>query len=100
MAKVVKPKQPEAKEVQAQPKAMTLAESRAHRASLHKPQEQKLSEEQSREEFRKFWASNKKKYGSPKNVEKALWLHLKTIGKNSPEHFQDGLNHFGLIKVK
>lgn len=79
---------------------MTLEEARSHRASLHVPQAPKLTETQKREEFRKFWASNKRKYGEAKDIEKALWLHLKTIGKTSPEHFQDGLKHFGLTKVK
>ena len=101
MAKSIKPKQPEFKQSQ-EPKApeMTLAEARAYRAARHVPQAPVLSEDQKREEFRIFWASNKAKYGEAKSIEKALWLHLKTIGMNSPEQFLEGCAHFGLVKTK
>ena len=79
---------------------MSLAQSKAYRASLHKPTAKVLSEEQKREAFRIFWASNKAKYGKLKAIEKAIWLHLKSIGMNSPEQFSQGLENFGLKKVK
>jgi len=100
MAKPTKLRQLEQPMVESKPKEMTLAESRAYRASLHKPQAPSLTEEQKREEFRKFWASNKKKYGEAKNLEKALWLHLKTIKMDSPHQFSEGMKHFGLVKNK
>lgn len=79
---------------------MTLEEARLYRASLHKPIKKPLSEAQCREAFRIFWAGNKAKYGSSKALERALWLHLKSIGMSSPEQFHDGLFNFGLKKVK
>ena len=79
---------------------MTLAEAKARRASLHKPQPKALNDTQKREAFRGFWASNKKKYGKPKAIEKALWLHLQSIEMDQPEQFAKGLEHFGLKKVK
>lgn len=79
---------------------MTVAEARAHRASLHKPQAVELSDEQSREEFRKFWATEKAKYGKSKDLEEIVWLHLKAVKKASPEQFEEGLVHFGLKKVR
>jgi uncharacterized Zn finger protein len=79
---------------------MSLEEAKAYRASLHKPMPRVLNEEQKREAFRIFWTSNKAKYGKSKSLEKAIWLHLKTIGMNSPEKFADGLANFGLKKVK
>lgn len=79
---------------------MSLEEAKAYRASLYKPQPKVLTEEQKRESFRVFWASNKSKYGRSKSVEKALWLHLKTIKMDSPEQFAQGLDNFGLKKVK
>jgi hypothetical protein len=79
---------------------MSLAEAKAHRASLHKPQVKALSDTQKREAFRIFWASNKKKYGKAKAIEKALWLHLQSIEMDQPEQFAKGLEHFGLKKVK
>lgn len=78
---------------------MTLEQSKAYRASLYKPAAKVLSPDQKREAFRVFWVANKRKFGDPKNIEKALWMHLKTIGMDSPEKFAEGLRHFGL-KVK
>ena len=79
---------------------MTLEEARQWRAGLHKPVAKVLNDVQKREAFRVFWASNKSKYGKAKSIENSLWLHLKTIGMNSPESFADGLANFGLKKVK
>jgi hypothetical protein len=79
---------------------MSLAEAKAYRASLHKPVPRVLTEDQKREAFRIFWVGNKKAFGKGKSLEKALWLHLKSIGMNTPEQFADGLKHFGLVKVK
>jgi len=79
---------------------MTLAEAKAYRASLYKPQPKVLTDAQKREAFRIFWAANRKKYGRSKYLEYALWLHLKTIGMDSPDKFNDGLFNFGLKKVK
>ena len=79
---------------------MTLEEAKDFRASLYKPQPKKMTEAQKREAFRVFWASNKSKYGKSKSLEKAIWLHLKSIDMDSPENFSDGLKNFGLKKVK
>ena len=79
---------------------MSLEEARAYRASLYKPAPKTLSEAQKREAFRIFWAANKAKYGKSKQLEKAIWLHLKTIGMNSPEQFSQGIDNFGFKKVK
>lgn len=79
---------------------MSLEEARAYRASLHKPAPKELNESQKREAFRVFWAANKAKYGKGKSLEKAVWLHLKSVHMDSPEQFSDGLANFGLKKVK
>lgn len=79
---------------------MTLEDARAYRASLYKPTPPVMNEAQKREAFRIFWTSNKSKYGKTKAIEKALWLHLKTIQMDSPEQFAQGLQNFGLKKVK
>jgi hypothetical protein len=105
MAKKNKPKQSfpmqeEPKMVEAPKNQMTLEEARAFRAALYRPQPKPLNEVQKREAFRIFWASNKSKYGKGKSLEKAIWLHLKSIGMDSPEKFHDGLGNFGLKKVK
>lgn len=77
---------------------MTLEEAKAWRASLHKPSPRVLSEDEKREAFRIFWAGQKAKFGKGKALEKAIWLHLKSIGMNSPEQFEQGLANFGLKK--
>jgi hypothetical protein len=79
---------------------MSMEESRAYRASLAKPKEKVLSDSQKREEFRKFWALNKRQYGKAKDLEPILWEHIKASKMDSPEKFEAGLAHFGLKKVK
>jgi hypothetical protein len=84
-----------------QPKQdMTLEEAKAYRASLHKPAPVVFNEQDRKEQFRIFWAREKSKYGRPKELEKALWLHLKSIGMDSQEQFEAGLQHFGLKKIR
>lgn len=79
---------------------MSLEEAKAYRASLYKPQPKVLSEAQRREAFRIWWISQKRKYSKSKSIEKALWLHLKSIKMDQPENFEAGIFNFGLKKVK
>lgn len=95
-----KSKKIKAMDIIAAPVQMTAEEARAFRAALYDPAPKPLREEQCREAFRVFWAANKSKYGRPKSLEKALWLHLKSMKMTSPEQFKEGLDHFGLKKVK
>jgi len=77
---------------------MTLEEARAFRASLYKPQKTILTQAQKREEFRKFWAREKKNYGKSKDLEQILWVHLLATKMDDPEKFEAGVKHFGLQK--
>lgn len=79
---------------------MSLEEAKAYRASLYKPQPKVLNDAQKREAFRVWWASRKRKFSKSMVIEKALWLHLKAIGMDSPENFEAGIFNFGLKKVK
>lgn len=79
---------------------MTLAEAKAYRAALYKQVVQELTEQERKEQFRLFWAQERHNYGKAKDLEEILWLHLKSSKMDSPEKFQDGLNHFGLKKNK
>lgn len=79
---------------------MTLEEARAYRASLYRPEVKRLSEIEKREAFRLYWASEKYKYGKTKDLEEILWLHLKSTKRDEPNKFEDGINHFGLQKIK
>lgn len=79
---------------------MTLEEAKAWRASLAKKEEKVLSAQEKREAFRVFWAVEKAKYGKGKDLEEILWVHLKAISKDKPEQFAEGLDHFGLKKIR
>jgi hypothetical protein len=81
-------------------KEMSLEESKAYRASLYKPEARALSGLEKREQFRIFWAKEKKKYDKPKELEQILWVHLKAVKLDDPEKFEAGLKHFGLKKVR
>ena len=87
-----------AKNKDIQEKEMTPEEAKAYRANLYKPQEKVLREDQKREAFRIWWASNKKKYGQSKKMEQALWLHIKTMGLDNPLDFEKGVSNFGFKK--
>ena len=89
----------EIKEFKKEKKEMTLEESKAYRASLYKPEEIKLSEQEKREQFRLFWAENKYKFGKAKELEGILWLHLKAAKLDDPKDFDKGLAHFGLKEI-
>ena len=77
---------------------MTSEEAKAFRASLYKTPVRVLTEKERREMFRVFWTQAKKQYGSEKELESILWLHLKSIKMDQPDQFEAGLAHFGLKK--
>ena len=81
-------------------KEMTTEEARAFRASLYKTTVEAISDKEKREQFRLFWAKERKAYGNPKGLEEILWVHLKASKLDSPEQFEAGLKHFGLQKVR
>jgi len=51
-----------------------------------------------KEIFCAWWASERRKYDRPKELEDVLWAHLKSIGCDKPELFGKGIEHFGLRK--
>ncbi len=56
------------------------------------------NEEESRVKFQEFWALNKIKYNTQKDIEPILWAHLKAAGFTTPEKFEAGIENFGLKK--
>jgi len=56
------------------------------------------SDKKIRHDFSLWWASNRKAYNRPKDLESVLWAHLKSVGHDKPELFQKGIEHFGLKK--
>ncbi len=81
-------------------KEMSPEEAKAFRASLYKPTERVLSEQERKEQFRVFWAKNRTKYGKDKDLESVLWIHLKSAKLDDPKQFEEGLKHFGLKKIR
>lgn len=79
---------------------MSLEEAKAFRASLAKPEVEVLPEHKRKEEFKKFWASNRSKYNKPKELEEVLWIHLKSAKFDEPAKFEKGLENFGLKKIR
>lgn len=51
--------------------------------------------EDSREEFRKYFVGLKRKLKLAPELENVLWLHLKAIGMDKKEKFNEGVTHFG-----
>jgi hypothetical protein len=79
---------------------MSVEEAKAFRASLYKPQKKVLTEAERRNQFRLFWAQNRKQFGKKKDLEPILWIHLKAIKKDQPEEFENGIAHFGLKRIR
>lgn len=48
-----------------------------------------------REDFRKYFLKLNKKLELDKSLEEVIWIHLKTIGCDKKEKFDDGIKHFG-----
>lgn len=80
-------------------KEMTLAESAAWRASLYKPEAPKLSDEEKKEAFRQYWATERSKYNQPRDLEQVLWLHAIATKKTDPSQFDEMIQHFGFKKI-
>ena len=59
----------------------------------------KVEEKDFREEFKVWWASNRKKFNKEKEIEHILWVHLKATKHDVPEKFEAGIKHFGLKQV-
>jgi hypothetical protein len=54
------------------------------------------SNENSRQEFKKFFIKLKKWFSLDNDMENILWLHLVAIKCDSKEKFNEGLKNFGL----
>ena len=77
-----------------QDSAMEIA--KAKRKAAHEAKEAKAKIEDSREEFRKFFAQKKSKLALAPSLENVLWLHFKAYGFDKKENFSAGLKHFGI----
>lgn len=51
--------------------------------------------EDSREEFRKYFVGLKRKLNLAPELENVIWVHLKAVGMDKKEQFNEGVTHFG-----
>lgn len=51
--------------------------------------------EDSREEFRKYFVGLKRKLNLAPELEHVIWLHLKAVGMDKKDKFNEGVTHFG-----
>jgi predicted urease superfamily metal-dependent hydrolase len=51
-----------------------------------------------KEEWSNYWTKNRKAYGESKEIGEIIWLHLKAIGCDKPEKFEEGIKNFGINK--
>jgi len=58
--------------------------------------DKKSDEKDHQEEWNLFWTRNRKAYKETKEIGEIIWLHLKAIGCNRPEKFEQGIKNFGL----
>jgi hypothetical protein len=68
----------------------------AARRAAHEAKQSLQGKEDSREEFRKFFAQKKAKLNLAPSLESVVWLHLKAYGFDKKESFSSGLKHFGI----
>ena len=80
-------------------KEKSIERARKKRIALAKEKNIKIDETDQRKAFKKYFLKTSKKYNIRKDLEDIIWIHLKTIKKDSEELFDQGLKHFG-IKIK
>jgi len=56
----------------------------------------KQIEEDTKDEFRKFFVQLKRKLNLNSDLEGVIWLHLKAAGFDKKDKFEKGIKHFGL----
>lgn len=72
-----------------------LAAKEARRKAWEAKQAEQNVEENSREEFRKFFIKIKGKIGLDKDMENVIWIHFTKAGFDKKEKFEEGIKHFG-----
>lgn len=73
-----------------------LADAKKRRkAAWDAKQATENTEENSREEFRKFFVKIRSKLSLAQGMEGVLWTHFKSAGFDKKEKFKEGIKHFG-----
>lgn len=88
-------KKDEVKEVKSISKAEQAKKARAARMA-RAGVSQKQVEENSKEEFRKYFIQLKRKLNLKSDLENVIWLHFKAAGFDKKDKFDEGIKHFGL----
>ena len=81
-----------AKEKEVQPE---MSGKEMRKAAHESKMMQKAVIEDSREEFRKYFVGLKRKLNLAPELENVIWLHLKAVGMDKKEKFNEGVTHFG-----
>ena len=74
----------------------TMESAKAARLAAHAAKEPEKCTEDSKEEFRKFFAQKKSNLNLSPSLENVVWLHFKAYGFDKKESFSSGLKHFGI----
>jgi len=72
-----------------------LSPAEVRRANHEAKMQAKKLVDASREEFRIYFVELKRKLNLAPEIEDVMWLHLKAIGMNQKEKFNEGVKHFG-----
>lgn len=72
-----------------------LSPAEMRRAKHEAKNQEKKAQDASRDEFRIYFVELKRKLNLAPEIEDVMWLHLKAIGMNQKDKFNDGVRHFG-----
>jgi hypothetical protein len=72
-----------------------IEKARKKRLALAMDKSKPIESTDDREDFRKYFLRLGKKLNLDKSLEEVIWKHLKTIGHDKKDKFEDGIKHFG-----
>tara|TARA_R100000951_G_scaffold114944_2_gene121453 strand:- start:877 stop:1158 length:282 start_codon:yes stop_codon:yes gene_type:complete len=76
-------------------KARLADAKKKRKAAWEAQQAAENKEENSREEFRKFFVKIRSKLGLSQDMEGVIWTHFKSAGFDKKDKFEEGIKHFG-----
>ena len=78
------------KEQELSPREIRIKLAKSVKTNNNKPKE-----DETREEFKKYFIKLKRKMGLTPDLEQIIWLHFKASGFDEIEKFDKGIEHFG-----
>jgi len=83
------------KKIESKNKSSASDAKKRRKAAWDAKQAQAGTEENSREEFRKFFVKIRSKLDLGQDMEGVIWTHFKSAGFDKKEKFKEGIKHFG-----